>query len=252
MRLFYYLVLIIPLIIIAFPVVILALQENDLALRFLPTISSLLFTLLFLGVLLDLRETLQWGNVGKQIMDKLRGEIYANYKLLKRFIDLTEIQHLETAEHLLIPTKQSTLKELRALASLSRRKLSKESLEAQRLGDYSNKNKDYEFRISKEGIQFLYDGKFNGQFELRRRFLNDIELKYAKFMKPDLVSSLLEIQNCLQDISVNADLFNNIKGKDSQEFGERWLSFTIADSMHSIIGEINKINDQIELFPYEK
>lgn len=95
----------------------------------------------------------------------------------------------------------------------------------------------------------MYEGKYTGQFELRRQFLNDIETKYAKFLNPELVSSILEIQNGLQKISINANAFTQIKGDKSQEFLERFFSIEVARYMHAVIVETKKIADLIGFYP---
>jgi hypothetical protein len=240
---FYYLLLAIPLFFIAVFDIYFAFNGNDLALRFLPTVVSILFTLTFLGIFFDLREARQWRNVEKQVMKKLRGELQLTFFLLKRFIDLSEIGVTQE-----LSSRKSTEEELKDLSHLSLDKVTKKSEEAVEAGKQNLA--DYEFHLSNEGIQLLYEGKYNGQFELRRQFLNDIEAKYAKFLNPELVSCILEIQNGLQNISINANAFTEIKSDKSQVFLERFFSTETARYMHNVIVETEKIADSIGFYPY--
>lgn len=188
---------------------------------------GLLFTVLILTMLFELRENIQWQAVKKKVYDRIGAEVYSIFKLVVHFIDVSNLEELET---LMASPKENLMKdffftELEAL-----------------------NNKD-EIQLDEKGRKILSEGRYAYTFEVRRKHFDEIETKYSKYLEPLLVTSLMEIQNNLQGINSDINELMNARARGYVEIQE-FIFGKIPKKMHRIIKEIYKIHKMgKEIYP---
>lgn len=176
-------------------------------------------TVVFLSLLVDLREKQEWKDVEIWVMGKLRKRLYKLFNILARFI------YPET-----FPTRPSKEEVFRILDAL------KEMKEAT-LNDYA-----YHYYFP-EPLDDMSIYQLDILFGFKK-YLSDLESKYSRFIDPKIRISLMEIQSYLDSLEADFNLVT--KFPSSQEVVEK----DMPKSILGIMKEIHKLHKLgVEIYP---
>lgn len=164
---------------------------------------GIIFTLLMLVVVLELREQLRWRKVKEKVFDRISIQLRSLFIQLTHFVEFTWSSK-----------PYSILEELKSKQSLA---------------------------FSKEGMQTLNDKNLSRVLENRMIGFGELEERYYRFLESELELSLMEIQRLLRRLRDGMIQYQNLATRKfvSEEFQQKeLLSIT-----HAIIKEIGKIHD---------
>jgi len=149
---------------------------NDMATRFLPTFVGLMFTLVIFMTFFDIRENLEWKEVEDRVKKRIGKEIHSIFVELSNLceVDRESVGDVHNCE----------------AWNEQRRKQLKQMTEKVELNDWAKE------MLEKNGLA-LHLASF---FDSRRTLLSEIEGKYFRFLNPKLRASLIDIQDCLEDL----------------------------------------------------
>lgn len=170
-------------------------------------------TVLFLMLLLELREYRQWSPVREKVLESIGRELY---ELFTDFTPLCKCTH----------------------TSGKAREESGEEY-AERLFFTQLKQLNKKVELEEEGIEFFSKGGFATLFEKVASRLSNIEAKYSKFLHAPLRLSLMEIQDVLHSFSIDLSL----RKEEPSWFDNDELFFQIVSfNIQTIVEEIYKIH----------
>jgi len=171
----------------------------------------MVLTIIFLMWLFNLRDKIQWTNVRQKVYSRIAMNLRSIISLITYFVEMKDMKRMDES-------KQSCdIKEI-MLA---------------RLEDLYHKES---IILDKKGKSILLDKDFQIDIDVRRRHLSEIEMKYSRFLNPELVSSLIEIENCLFDLKLH---ITNLRYPPSKYDGFEDVMFDhIADKFQKILKEI--------------
>lgn len=169
-------------------------------------------TIVFLMYLMETRDNHEWKPVKQKVYDRIRIELDA---ILSLSLDLFEPRWTTLKP----PAMGIRIKDLVWL--------------------WSEETSDIEFTkaLRSSAKTKLSKGTYLGIFEMRRGLLNEIETKYSRFLQPDLMISLMEIQNNLLSITI----YNNVLLRTSENHQDPIFE-KISKKIHTIVKEIYKIH----------
>lgn len=195
--------------------------DRDLGYGLFTNIIVTIATIILLMYLIESRDDSEWKPVKQKVYDRIGIELDA---ILSLSFDLYEITWTAT-------TPPNITIGLRDLVML-----------------WSDETSDARFAecLRRRAREELREGKYLSFFEARRRILSEIEAKYSRFLRPDLVGSLMEIQNNLLSITIYHSLLDPTDEDDQEQtFNE------ISERIHNIIKEVQKISMMgIEIIKY--
>ena len=194
--------------------------EYNLGVNLFTSSIFMVLTVIFLSLLVDLREKREWKNVEIWVKKRMRKKLYDLFDILARFIFPKQFR-----PH---PPKEEVLKILEALNEMKEATLT----------EYA-----YHYYFPKP-----LDGMSAYQLDILfrfRRYLSDLEIKYFHFIKPEIRISLMEIQNYLDSIEADFDLVKRF------ESSEEVVEESMAKSILGVMKEIYKLHKMgIEIYPY--
>ena len=186
--------------------------EYNLGVNLFTSSIFMVITVFFLSWLFDLREKLQWKIVEERVYSRIALNLRSILTLIIFFIEMKDM---------------------------------KQEKPFRNLGDYitarlEHLNEQDSIVIDEKGRKTLLDKRYKIDLETRRRDLTEIEMKYSKFFTPKIVSSLLEIENCLLDLELH---IKNLRYPPiSYEGYEEMILGFISQKFHKIIKEIYKLH----------
>lgn len=149
----------------------------DIALRFLPTLGGLWFTLGIFYVFFDVRERLEWKSVETKVMKGIEGEIDSIFIELSLMCEVNMVFFGEAGmtEEAIKKRNEDELARLATNLELNQHTV------------------DEIFEKGREGLA----SELASYFDKHRILLSEIEMKYSKFLNPQLQTALMEIQEYL-------------------------------------------------------
>jgi len=193
--------------------------EYNLGVNLFTSSIFMVLTIVFLSWLFNLREKQEWKNVEALVNKRIGKYHYSLFDILARFIYPQIFR-----PH---PNKEKVLEILKALNGTKKATLA------------THANQNYFSRpldpLSEEQLEIL--------FKLRK-YIGNLEIKHSRFIKPKILMSLMEIENCLDIIEEDFNLFKKFPGSGKAVKEE------IAKSILMIMKEIYKIHKMgIEIYP---
>jgi len=182
----------------------------------------MVFTVVFLSLLTNLREKREWKDVETWVKRRMGKQLYSLFDILARFIYPEQFKPRPSKEEL-----------LRILEDLNEMK-----------GATLNENAIYYYfpKPSDDLSAHQLDVLFTF-----RKYLSDLEIKYFRFIKPEIRISLMEIQNNLDSIE---SLFNLVKRFESSE---EVVKNSMAEPILAIMKEIYKLHKMgMEVYPEQE
>jgi len=227
----YWLILIIGLIVfICIDVIWIIPNVRDIGVNLLTDAIFSIFAIVFLSWLIKYREYLSWK---REYLSWKPVEHYVFTRISKQIFGIfTELANLCKC------TRGGGVPEGETLEKFFRRIFSKQLEEL-----------DEKVELNDIGKKYLVKETFASLLEKREQYLNNIEMKYSKFLPPKLVESLMVIQDNLHSLSLNV----RTRGKMKSFFGlsdEEYFKLVSA-IIQRIIKEIYKIQQlsEIEIYP---
>jgi hypothetical protein len=185
--------------------------EYNLGVNLLTSSIFMVFTVFFLSYLISLREKREWKTVKIWVRKMIGRQLYHVFNTLARFIYPKQFSPA--------PSKDEILKILEDL----------NEMEKPSLTDYA-----FNYYLPKPADSIsLYDLKV--LFKLKD-YLNDLEIKYFRFMEPEICVALSEIRNELDNIESDFDLLR------TDETAEDVVEKSMASSVLKIMKEIYKLH----------
>jgi len=185
--------------------------EYSLGVNLFTSSIFMVLTVIFLSYLIALREKREWRTVETWVKKMIGRQLYHVFNTLARFIYSEPFSPA--------PSKDEILKILEDLNEMQ-----KPSLTDYAFNYYLPKPSD---RLSFYELEAL--------FKLRG-YLNELEIKYFRFMEPEICIPLSEIQNELDAIESD---FNLLK---ADEMAEDAIEKPMANSVLKIMKEIYKLH----------
>ena len=220
----YWLILIVGLIVlICIDLIWIIPKVRDFGVNLLTDAIFSIFTIVFLSWLFNYRDYLNWKPVKHSVFKRIGKQIFGIFTELANLCRCTrggEVPEGETLEQFFRRIFFKQLKEL-----------------------------NEKVELNEIGKKYLVKEKFASLLEKREQYLNNIEMKYSKFLPPKLVGSLMVIQDNLHSLSLNV----RTRGKMKSFFGlsdEKYFKLVSA-IIQRIIKEIYKIQQlsEIEIYP---
>jgi len=171
----------------------------------------MVFTVVFLSLLTNLREKREWKDVETWVKRRMGKQLYSLFDILARFIYPKQFKPRPSKEEL-----------LRILEDLNEMKGA--TLNENTIYYYFSKPSD---DLSAHQLDVLFTF---------RKYLSDFEIKYFRFIKPEIRISLMEIQRNLDSIE---SLFSLVKRFESSE---EVVKKSMAEPILAIMKEIYKLH----------
>lgn len=193
--------------------------EYNLGVNLFTSSIFMVLTVISLSLLANLRERREWKNVETWVKRRMEKQLYTLFNILARFIYPKQFRP--------VPSKEEMLKILKALNEM------KEAT----LNEYAH---HYYFPKPRDDLS-VYQLDVLFRF---KRYLSDLEIKYFRFLKPEIRLSLMEIQDLLDSIEADFSLVKRFE--ESQEVVEK----SMPESILRIMKEIYKLHKiGIEIYP---
>lgn len=186
-----------------------------------------IFTIIFLNYLFDYREDTVWKRVKNQVYKRISKQFFG------LFLDLSVFCKRNTV------IRHSTAKT---------EKENEEEFNNQFISELEELYKKTKLTDSGRNFLLKVDSEFMAYISLiksREQSLSNIELKYSKFLSPELSESLMIVQDKLQSLSMN------MRKKASKDFmftlsDEEYLK-KVTNLLQDIFKEIYKVQSKPEL-----
>ena len=222
-RWLYYIFVVIILIILSFVVLFVFVPINpDLNYNIFSEIWGIIATVLLLMFVVEYREYKEWESVEKSVKTRLGIQLYGLFTILARFI---YPDPFETR-----PSKKEVIKILENL----------NEMRGPTLTQYAHEN--FIPELADETSVFLIESLFE-----HKQNIIELEMKYSRFLKPNLIYSLMEIQDSLNSIK---NYFNLLKtyseSMQLQEIVEKAMPKPILGIMKELY-RIHKMGIEIYL-----
>jgi len=191
--------------------------EYNLGVNLFTSSIFMVLTVIFLSLLVDLREKREWKSVEISVKRRLGKQLYYLFNILARFIYSKQFRPN--------PSKEEMLEILEALNGMKEATLDEYAYHyyfPKPLDDLSVYQLDVLFRF--------------------KRYLSDLEIKYFRFFKPEIRLSLMEIQDHLDSIEADFNLVKRFEG--SQEVVEKSMPKSILGIMKEIY-KLHKVGIEI-------
>lgn len=182
---------------------------------------GLIFTIILLILVLDLRESIKWRSVKSKVYNRISIQLSG---IFSEFVNLCECiiggakAPNESMDDFLRRLQRTQLEELNRRIELN---------------DIAKKH--------------LPEGAFADLFDARKQYLSNIEMKYFNFLDSEVVLSLMEIQDNLNQLSMSIRIqARAFLAPTDEEFFEE-----ISTLIHNTVREIYNLNTEkreIEIF----
>ncbi len=197
---------------------------NDIGKDLFINTIFMIFTITFLNILFDYREDIIWKKVKSRVSKRITKQFFGI------FLDLSFLcKRTIGIEHSTEKTSEQIEKRI-FITQLE---------ELEKNVELTDGGRNFLLKFDAEYMDYI------SLIESREQSISNVELKYSKFLSPELVESLMIIQDKLQSISLNMHkkvLKNSIFPLSDKEYLER-----VTDTMHDIFKQIYKVHQKIEL-----
>lgn len=189
--------------------------------NFIPTMAGVVFTLIFVTILFEQKEKRRWAAVKEVVFNGLKIELKGI------FIDLSNMCETK-AGHAVTLSHEPTAEEIEVEFDAS----GKEQLDELKTAKKIELNDIYKESLSK--------GFFIQICKIREDRLSWVELKYSKFLSPELIKSLIIIQNNLDQLQVHMSI--QAQRTPWSVSDERFFK-NISENIRLIMKELGNINE---------
>ena len=200
--------------------------EYNLGVNLFTSSIFMVIGIVLLTWMFKLIEEREWNCVKEKVFQRIALNLRSIISLITYFVNMSDMRRLENIKK-------------------SRTKITENELLTARLEDLNEK---VELVIDEKGKSILLNSAYIIDFEVRRRLLSEIEMKYSKFLTPSLTISLMEIQNSLIELHFKVERLRFFGTRtEYSQLREVYLRL-ISELFKRIIKEIYKIH-KMEIYP---
>lgn len=182
----------------------------DLRLNLIAEFVGIIVTVILLNFFLSWKEKYKWELVKKDIYDFFQREIRLIYMDISLF--------LEGGTCVLTSDEREENEEKNFYSILEERA------------------KSQELKLSNDANNICTQNNYDELFELRKKNLDMLELKYSKFLPPEIISALVLIEYNLYRVALNIKRIKKDNNKKHIYLPE------LKQNIHNIIKEIHKLH----------